>query len=93
MPTNPTKMVITDGYHITKPMNLVYTVRPVRYFTVACAVEDAQLLFGFLLTAVLYGMGFTSGIILLQLFSMVPIFYLLFIYYINRKEFIKVHQL
>jgi hypothetical protein len=93
MPTNPTRMVITDGYHITKPMDLVYTVRPVRYFTVACAVEDAQLLFGFLMTAALYGMGFTSGFIVLQLLSLVPIFYLLFIYYINRKEFIKIKQL
>jgi len=86
-------MVITDGYHITKPMDLVYTVKPVRYFTVACAVEDEQLLFGFLMTAALYGMGFTSGFIILQLLSMIPVIYLLFIYYINRKDFIKIWQL
>jgi hypothetical protein len=93
MPTNPTRMVITDGYHITTPMELVYTVRPVRYFTVECAVEDGQLLFGFLMTAILYGMGFTSGLIFLQLLSTIPILYLLFIYYINRKEFIRIKQL
>jgi hypothetical protein len=74
-------------------MDLVYTVKPVRYFTVACAVEDGQLLFGFLMTATLYGMGFTSGFILLQLLSLVPILYLLFIYYINRKDFIRIKQL
>ena len=73
-------------------MELVFTVKPVRYFTIACAIEDAQLLFGFGITAVLYGMGFTSGIVFLQLLSIVPILYLLFIYYINRKEFIRIRQ-
>ena len=43
MPTNPTRMVVTDGFHITPPIDLTYTVRPVRYFTVACIVEDAQM--------------------------------------------------
>ena len=93
MPTNPTRMVVTDGFHITPPMDLTYTVRPVRYFTVACIVEDAQLLVGFILTLIIYFMGLTSGLLFLRVLSMVPIFYLLFIYYINRKEFIRIRPL
>ena len=92
MPTNPTKMVVTDGFHITKPINIVYTKKQVRYFTVVCVIEDAQLLVGFIFTAVLYAMGFTSGFIMLQLLSMLPVFYFLYIYYINRKEFIRIQQ-
>ena len=93
MPTNPTRMVISDGFHITSPMELTYTVRPVRYFTVDCAVEDAQLLVGFVLTMIIYFMGLTSGILFLRVLSMVPVFYLLFIYYINRKDFIRIRPL
>ena len=93
MPTNPTRMVVTDGFHITPPMDLTYTVRPVRYFTVACIVEDAQLLVGFILTLIIYFMGLTSGLLFLRVLSMVPIFYLLFIYYINQKEFIRIRPL
>jgi hypothetical protein len=90
MPTNPTKMVVTDGFHITQPIELVYTKKAVRYFKIVCAIEDAQLLFGLLFTIILYAMGYTSGFLLLQLISMAPVFYFLFIYYINRKEFIRI---
>jgi hypothetical protein len=35
-------------------------------------------------------MGATSGMILLQILSVSPIIYFLFLYYINRKEFIQI---
>ena len=88
MPTNPTKLVVTDGFHITSPLNVTYAKKYTRYFTIACIVEDAQLIVGFVLILVLYAMGLTSGIIFLRLLSMVPIFYFLFLYYIRRQEFI-----
>jgi len=90
MPTNPTKLVVTDGFHITSPMNVTYAKNYTRYFTVVCIIEDAQLIFSFILILVLYAMGYTSGIILLQFLSMVPIFYFLFLYYIRRKDFIRI---
>ena len=90
MPTNPTKLVITDGFHITTPINVTYSQKHARYFTIVCVIEDAQLVVGFLLIAVLYAMGFTSGIVFLQVLSFIPILYFLFIYYINRKEFIRI---
>lgn len=90
MPTNPTKIVVTDGYHITNPLNVTYSRSHARYFTVVCVIEDAQLIIGFVATLVLYAMGFTSGIVFLQLLSMVPILYFLFLYYIRRKEFIRI---
>jgi len=89
MPTNPTRVVVSDGFHITPPVELVYTIKPVRYFTIACAIEDAQLLVGFILTLLVYAMGLTSGILFLRLVSIAPIIYFLFIYYIKRKAFIR----
>lgn len=90
MPTNPTKLVVTDGFHITTPLNITYAKNYARYFTVACIIEDAQLIIGFIMTIVLYFMGYTSGILFLRLLSMVPVFYFLFLYYIKRKDFIRI---
>ena len=54
-------------------------------------IQDDQLFVGLIIIALLYAMGSTSGMILLQLVSMIPIFYFLFLYYIKRREFIQVH--
>jgi hypothetical protein len=90
MPTNPTKLVVTDGFHITRPVNVTYAKNYSRYFTVVCKIEDAQLIFGVILILLLYAMGYTSGIIFLQLLSMIPVFYFLFLYYIKRQDFIRI---
>lgn len=89
MPTNPTRVVVTDGFHITQPMDLTFSQKRTKYFKIVCIIEDGQLLFGFIMVSILYAMGSTSGIVFLQLLSMVPIFYFLFLYYIRRKEFIR----
>lgn len=90
MPTNPVKLVVTDGFHITSPINITYSRNYTRYYTIDCVIEDAQLIIGFVMTLVLYAMGFTSGIIFLQLLSLVPIFYFLFLYYVRKKDFIRI---
>jgi len=90
MPTNPTRVVVTDGFHITNPIELTYSTKHTRFFKIVCIIEDEQLLVGFVLTAILFAMGATSGIIFLQLLSIVPIFCFLFFYYIKRKEFIRI---
>jgi hypothetical protein len=90
MPTNPTKLVVTDGFHITRPVNVTYAKNYARYFTVVCIIEDAQLIIGFVLVVILYAMGYTSGILFLRLFSLAPILYLLVAYYIKRKDFIRI---
>jgi hypothetical protein len=87
---NNPKVVITDGYHFTEPMELVYHHLNTYYFKVVCVIGDLQLIAGFLLLAVLYLAGFFSGIFLLKIFSFLPIVYFLFYYYINRKDFIQI---
>ena len=89
MPTNPSRLVVTDGFHITPPIELTYSPKKTMFFKVVCVIEDDQLLVGFIIIVLLYAMGATSGIILLQLLSMLPVLYFLFLYYINRKEFIQ----
>jgi hypothetical protein len=88
MENNP-RVVITDGYHITKPLKLVYKDLHTYCFKVGCAISDRQLLFGFIVLAGLYISGLYTGLLILKVFSFLPLIYLLMFYYLNRKEFIK----
>lgn len=89
MPTNPSCLVVTDGFHITKPFYMAHSPISTKFYQAVCVIEDDQLLVGFLITLLVYFMGSTSGTILLQVISFAPVFYFLFLYYINRKEFIQ----
>jgi hypothetical protein len=86
---NNPRIVITDGYHFTKPLKLVYNQLPVYCFKVVCAINDWQLVVGFLLMAGFYLGGIYTGQLVLKVFSFIPILYLLLFYYINRDDFIK----
>ena len=86
---NPT-LVISDGYHFTPPLELVYHHLHTYYFKVVCVIGDVQLLAAFLLVTVLFLTGFYTGFFVVQLLSFAPILYFLFFYYINRREFLQI---
>ncbi|MEP6700484.1 MAG: hypothetical protein ABJA85_04185 [Bacteroidota bacterium] len=86
---NNPRIVITDGYHITKPLKLVYKDLHTYCFKVVCTISDWQLLSGFIVLAVLYLSGFYTGMLVLKVFSFLPLIYLLLFYYLNRREFIR----
>lgn len=89
MENNP-KLVVTDGFHITKPIELVYHHLHTYYFKVICVIDDMQLIAGSLLLIILYLLGFLTGVFILKLTCLLPILYFLFFYYINRKDFIQI---
>ena len=86
---NPT-IVLTDGYHITKPLELIYHHLNVYYFKVVCVVDDFQLIAGVAIMVIFYSLGLLTGFFLLKLFALFPIIYFLFYYYINRNDFIQI---
>lgn len=85
---NGSKLVASDGFHHSQPLQLNYGKKDVFYFTVGCIIEDDQLVVGIILLAVIYAMGFTSDILFMKLLSFVPVFYFLYLYYVNRKRFL-----
>ena len=89
VPQNNPRIVVTDGYHITKPLKLVYKDMHISCFKVSCAISDSQLLIGFLVLAILYLTGMFTGITLIKVFSFLPLIYLVMFYYLNRKEFLR----
>lgn len=86
---NNPRIVITDGYHITRPIKLIYKDMPVSCFKVACAINDLQLGIGFGVLCLLYLGGYFTGILIMKVFSFLPLIYLLMFYYLNRKDFLK----
>jgi hypothetical protein len=86
---NNPRVVITDGYHFTSPLKLVYKDLNIYCFKVVCAISDLQLLMGFFVLAGLYIGGIYSGMLVMKVFSFIPLIYLLMFYYLNRKDFIR----
>lgn len=86
------RIVITDGFHFTKPLELVFKEPAYFNFNVVCAIDDLQLLTAFLFLVLLYLLGFLTGIFIVKALSFLPIIWLLFRYYLNRKEFIRIKQ-
>ena len=89
---NHPRIVITDGYHFTKPIDLTYKQPSYYRFKVVCAIDDLQLIGTFIILAFFYLLGFLTGIFILKLLSFLPIFYLLTAYYMDRNSFIQIRQ-
>ena len=83
------RIVVTNGFHHSPCYEVKYNQKQVSYFNVGCALDDNLLAAGGLLLILLYLAGLTSGILLLKVISFLPILYFLYVYYINRKEFIQ----
>jgi hypothetical protein len=71
-------------------MEVTYSYNRTYYFQIVCGIQNDQLLVGGIIAAIVYMMGATSGMLLLQFLSLAPILYFLFLYYINRREFIQI---
>lgn len=89
VPTNPARIVVTDGFHITQPLELKYR-QPVSYFQIVCAVNNDVLVGGAIFMLMFFAMGASADLLLLQIFSLLPIGTILFFYYIRRQEFIQI---
>jgi hypothetical protein len=87
---NNPKVVVTDGYHYTKPLELVYHHIHTYYFRVVCIIDNPQLAVGVAMIIICYLLGIATGFFIVKLFSFFPILYFLFIYYINRKDFLQI---
>ena len=84
------RLVVTDGFHITKPLELSYHLPHTYHLKVVCAIDNDLLVTGFVLLLLFSFVGLVSDIAFLRFLSFVPILYFLFWYYIKRKEFIRI---
>lgn len=87
--SNHPRIVITDGFHITRPLKLVYKDINIYCFQVTCVISDWQLAVGFAALAISYLAGLYTGLLLLKIASFLPLVYLLLFYYLNREQFLR----
>lgn len=93
LPKNNCRLVVTDGYHISKPLELVFHHIHTYYFHVDCAISNTQLFYGGFMLLLFTCLGVFTGSLFFQVMSFAPIAYLLYIYYINRSDFIQLHPM
>lgn len=86
---NYPKLVVTDGFHFSKPMELVYEEPSFYKFDVSCVINDLQLMGGAFFLVLFYLTGFATGTFILKAMSFIPVLLFIFFYYINRKRFIR----
>ena len=86
------RIVVTDGFHFTKPIELDYKVPSYYHFKVVCSIDDMQLIGNSIVLAFFYLLGFFTGVFIIKILSFLPIAYLLFAYYIDRKSFLQIQQ-
>lgn len=86
-------IVVTDGFHITKPLELVYHHLNTYYFKVECSLTDVQLIYGLVFCLMFVILGLASGFLFFQLLSFIPIIYILYLYYIDRKDFLAIRAM
>ena len=91
--TNRAQIVVTDGFHMTSPLDVTWQHSPVQQLNITCIIEDEQLIMGFLLQILFYAAGLSSDILLLKVMSFAPVLLFLYLYYIKRREFIRVWML
>ncbi|HEY5771675.1 MAG TPA: hypothetical protein VIS75_03560 [Chitinophagaceae bacterium] len=89
---NHSRIVVTDGFHFTRPIDLTYKQPSYYHFKVVCSIDDLQLLGNAFVLIVFYLLGFFTDTFVLKLLSFLPILYLLFAYYIDRNSFIQIKQ-
>lgn len=89
---NHSRIVVTDGFHFTRPIDLTYKQPSYYHFKVVCSIDDLQLLGNAFVLIVFYLLGFFTDTFALKLLSFLPILYLLFAYYIDRNSFIQIKQ-
>lgn len=86
---NHPRVVISDGFHHTKPVELVYHHLHTYYFHVVCAIDDIQMFFGFVFIALFYLLGLGMGILFFKLICFLPILYFLYIFYFDRQDYLQ----
>lgn len=88
--THP-QIVVTNGFHISPPLELEYDEPSYYEFVVECRITDLQLAGGAFCMIFCYLLGFRTGFIFFKALSFLPIALLLFYYYWRRNNFIRLH--
>jgi hypothetical protein len=85
-------IVVTDGHHFTEPLQINCHRQKACYCNIACLIDDNLLTTGAVFFVLLYFIGYASGMLFLKLLCLLPIFYFIFFYLFNKRDFLQIKQ-
>lgn len=87
-----TKIVITNGFHYSREV-IFHQKAGTYFYEIESGIDDIQLLTGLVLSALFYTIFMFSGIQFFMIMANAPILFLLYMFYIKKKDFIRIHRL
>ncbi len=82
-------IVITDGFHFTRPAKVHFKNGNACAFRLSCGVQNWQLMLSIGCTLLLFTAGMWTGHLVFKVLSFFPLVYLLAFYYLNREDFFR----
>ncbi len=61
--TNPSKLVVTNGFHITPPVQVTYSPKRTYRFTIACIIENDVLIGGAVFMLMVFLWAYHRGLL------------------------------
>jgi hypothetical protein len=86
-------LVVTDGYHISRPLELVYHHLNTYYFRVECGMDDGQLIIAAIIAGFFTMMGLVTHLVIYPIIAMLPVIYTMVQYYIRKKDFLNLRPM
>jgi hypothetical protein len=85
-----TSVVISNGYHLSRELELRFEHNKTYLYQVTCTIDDARLVTGILLSLLLFGLYILIGLIGLIIAANLPILYMLGVFYLDKRNFIQI---
>ena len=86
---NPvTSVIISNGFHFSRELEVTRVPYTTFFYQVDCRIDDIQLYYLAFLCFLFFGVFILTDMRIFMLLANIPILYLMFVLYIQRKNFI-----
>lgn len=90
---NDARLVITDGFHISRPAKLHFTDADMAFFHVGCSLPDRVLVAGALVSVLFFALGGVTAQLVFKVFGALPPVYAILSFFLDRQGFIRLEPL
>lgn len=89
----PIRLVAHNGFHFSKPLYLRKHFDAPQYIGVGCEADNGRLWGAVLFSVLLFILFMVTGLRVFMILANVPLFYILYKFYIKAKEFITLEKM
>ena len=89
----PIKIVAKNGFHFSKPMHIKKNAAENILIGIGCEADNGRLWGGIIFSLLFFIIFFASGLYIVLLLANLPLFYLVYKFFLKPKEFITIEIL